>query len=140
MFDEFVLRLPSDNLLSRQALVSEWDDFVVGCAQRAPIAPARQALFLLGWLFIGAVSVYDAWLVKLYQVCILEVELNPIAWYLIKTGGKDVTGFLLTKALSTAVVLVILAALYVYVPRLAWPVITVVSAFQMALLLFLSLA
>ncbi len=135
MFDEFALQLPAESVLSRQ-----WNNFVVDCVRREPVTALRRALFVVGWLFIGAVSVYDAWLVKLYQVCILEVELNPIAWYIIKTGGNDVTGFLVAKALSTAVVLVILTALYLHLPRLAFPVITAVSAFQMSLLLFLSLA
>jgi hypothetical protein len=134
MFD-FVLHLPAECLLS-----SQWNDLVAACHRRELVSAARRTLFVLAWLFIGAVSVYDAWLVKLYQVCILEVELNPIAWYLIKSGGNDVTGFLLTKAVSTAVVLVILAALYMHTPRLAYPVIASVSAFQMSLLLFLTFA
>jgi hypothetical protein len=134
MFDEFVLQSPSQTLLSRT-----WDDFVAGCTEHKPVSFARRMLFVLAWLFIGGVSVYDAWLVKLYEVCILDVELNPIALYLMNFGGDDVTGFLLAKAISTALVLVVLAALYVHVPRLAYPVISGVSAFQMALLMFLSL-
>lgn len=141
MFDEFVLQLPAPAVSTPESLlVEQWEDFVSECARREPVPATGRLLYLLAWLFIGAVSVYDAWLVKLYQVCILEVELNPIAWYLIKTGDNDVTGFILTKAASTAVVLIVLAALYLHVPRIAFPVIGAVAAFQFSLLLFLSCA
>ena len=133
MYDDFALQ-PCANSLS-----STWDEFVTCCTNRPPISTISRTMFVLAWCFIGAVSVYDAWLVKLYQVCILDVELNPIAWYLIKSGG-DVMGFVLTKAFSTAIVLVVLAALHAHAPRLAYPVIAAVSGFQLALLLFLSFA
>ena len=135
MFDEFVLRLPGEGLWSLQ-----FNEMVAACHRRESVPLLRRTMFVLAWLFIGAVSVYDAWLVQAYEICILEVELNPIAWYLIKKGGNDVAGFLLAKAVSTTVVLVILAALHAHVPRLAYPVIASVSAFQMSLLLFLSFA
>lgn len=100
----------------------------------------QRLLFPAAWTFIGAVSAYDAWLVRLYEVCILEVELNPMAWYLIKLSHGDVTGFLWAKALGTAVVLTVLAALYACLPRLARPVTTAVSLFQLLLFLFLTFA
>jgi hypothetical protein len=135
MFDEFILRLPAEGVWSR-----EWSEMVATFGRREPISLAWRTVFVLAWLFIAAVSVYDAWLVQLYEVCILEVELNPIACYLIKHGGNYVSGFILAKAVSTTLVLVILAALHAYVPRLAYPVIAAVSAFQMSLLLFLTFA
>jgi hypothetical protein len=126
--------LPKEDLLSCQ-----WDEFLAACRRREAVGHWRGALFLLAWLFIGAVSVYDAYLVMLYQVCILDVELNPIACCIMR-GEHDVAGFLLAKALGTTVVLVILIALYTHAPRLAYPVIGAVSAFQMALLMFLNFA
>ena len=134
MFHEIVLPLPRENFLSRQ-----WNEFLADCARREPASLRRQVWFVLAWVFIGAVSVYDAWLVKLYQVCILEVELNPIAWCIIRTT-QGIGAFLVAKAVGTLIVLAVLAALHRHVPRLAYPVINVVSAFQMALLLFLRLA
>lgn len=134
MFNEIVLRLPRESFLSRQ-----WNEFAADCARRQPASRSGQAWFLLAWIFIAAVSVYDAWLVSLYQVCILEVELNPIAWYIMRST-QGIGGFMLAKALGTSLVLLTLAALYRQVPRLAYPVINVVSAFQMALLFFLELA
>ena len=134
MFDEFALHLPGENLLVRQ-----WDEIARVFAQSEPTQAWRRMLFPLAWLFIAAVSVYDAWLVMLYQVCIVDVELNPVCLF-IMTSGHDIAGFLLAKAIGTTAVLVILIALYTHAPRLAYPVIGVVSAFQMALLLFLNLA
>ena len=134
MFDEFALHLPGENLLVRQ-----WDEIASVLVHAEPTQARRHVLFLLAWLFVAAVSVYDAWLVMLYQVCIVDVELNPVCLF-IMTGGHDIAGFLLAKAIGTTAVLVILIALYTHARRLAYPVIAAVAAFQMALFLFLNIA
>jgi hypothetical protein len=99
-----------------------------------------RACYFAAWLFIGGVSCWDGYLVKAFEVCIFEVEKNPVCWYLMRLGGRDLTFFLACKAAGTLAVLWILHWMYRRVPHLAAPVITAVAAFQCGLLLFLHLA
>jgi hypothetical protein len=135
MYDDLVLRPASQSWLAR-----DWNKFVADCLTPTVSSAPRKAWFATAWLFIAAVSVYDGLLVEAYKVCILQVEWNPIAWYMIKHSGNDVTSFLCAKALSTALVLWILTMLYRRAPRLAYPVINSVATFQGALLVFLNFA
>lgn len=135
MHDELVIRPIPQSWLSR-----DWHKFVAESLAPAVVSAPRKAWFATAWMFIAAVSFYDALLVEAYKVCILQVEWKPIAWYMIKHSGNDVTSFLCAKAISTALVLWILVLLYRGVPRLAFPVINSVATFQGLLLMFLNFA
>ncbi len=99
-----------------------------------------KALFAVGWVLIGLVSLYDMYLVIAYKSTILQMEENPICLELIRWDPVGLSYFLLAKFLGTAVVLTVLLALYARNRRLAMPVIGGVAAFQIGLLMYMTLA
>jgi hypothetical protein len=94
--------------------------------------------FFVMWIFVGLVSIYDAWLVVKYWDSILELERNPICHYLIRLGNGDSAIFVRAKLSGTIAVLSVLAALYRNNRRLALPVTCALSCFQLALLVYLN--
>lgn len=99
----------------------------------------RAALYyFLAMSVIGSISVYDAYLVRLYRASIHDYERNPLCLMLIRWEPQHLTYFFLAKAGGTCVVLVLLGMLYAWRRRLALPVVTGVVAFQLALLGFLN--
>jgi hypothetical protein len=104
------------------------------------LSATRRRWCLVAWVFIGLVSAYDAWLVKAYEQVIFDVEKNPLARYILLSSDRSVEPFLCCKAAGTLLVLTILWLLYRHTPRLAWPVIQSVAAFQLLLLVFLHVA
>jgi hypothetical protein len=91
-------------------------------------------------LFVGAVSVYDGYLVIRTGEDIVQYERNPVGLYLLQCDHGDPTLFLMTKALGTSAVLAALTVLYRRSPRLAFPVASTLMLFQAGLLLFLERA
>ena len=63
-----------------------------------------------------------------------------MARYILVSCDRSVEPFLCCKAAGTLLVLTILALMYRHTPRLAWPVIQSVAAFQLLLLVFLHVA
>jgi len=132
MHDELLLSCHEPSTLERQ-----WEALVDECRGRPAVSLAGRMWFLAAWLFVGLVSVWDGYLVWLYDCCIYFTELNPICKYLIKLNRYDVTLLLLCKATSTLLVLLVLQVLFSRAPRLAFPVVNCVALFQLLLLLFL---
>jgi hypothetical protein len=95
--------------------------------------------FVALWLFVGLVSLYDAYLVVLYSSTILDLEQNPICRYLIQRGDGNLTLFLRAKAAGTCTVLATLAALYLRNQRFGQLIALGVAAFQLGLLWYLTL-
>lgn len=90
------------------------------------------------WWFIAAVSIYDAYLVILYQNVIINMEENPVGQYLIRMNGGDVTLFVVSKATGTLLVLGVLATLYRFRRIWAYLVAAGLSAYQFGLLMYLT--
>jgi len=91
-------------------------------------------------LFVGAVSVYDGYLVLRTGDEITHFEKNPVGLYLIQHNHGDPTVFLMAKAAGTALVLTALTLLYRRSQRLAVPVAIALMLFQAGLLVFLERA
>ncbi len=95
-------------------------------------------LFFAGLLFyVGAISLYDGYLVVRTGDMIRDFELNPVGLLLIDCNGGDPSLFLIAKTIGTALVIVMLSALNRRSQRLARPVAFTVALFQSGLLIFL---
>ena len=103
------------------------------------ITPAA-TMFVAAMLFVGAVSVYDGYLVVRTGPEIREFEKNPVGLFLIQHNHGDPTLFLMAKAAGTALVLGALTLLYRRSQRIAIPVASALMVFQAGLLIFLERA
>jgi hypothetical protein len=133
MYDLWGVRAPFPLHSSRLANLA-------GTTAKECFSRVQRAFFLAAWTWIGGVSAYDGYLVKHYEVCILQEERNPLALHIIRASGNDVMPFLWLKAAGTLLVLAILGWLYRWAPRLALPVVQGVAGFQFLLLLFIHLS
>jgi len=97
-------------------------------------------LFAGALLFVGAVSVYDGYLVIRTGSDIREFEKNPVGLFLLDQNHGDPTLFLITKAAGTSIVLAALTVLYRRSQRIAFPVASALMLFQACLLVFLERA
>jgi hypothetical protein len=97
-------------------------------------------LFAGALLFVGAVSVYDGYLVIRTGSDIQEFEKNPVGLFLLDQNHGDPTLFLITKAAGTSIVLAALTVLYRRSQRIAFPVASALMLFQASLLVFLERA
>jgi hypothetical protein len=97
-------------------------------------------LFAGVMLFVGAVSVYDGYLVIRTGDDIRQFEKNPVGLFLIEHNHNDPTLFLMAKAAGTSLVLAALTVLYRRSPRIAFPVASALMLFQSGLLVFLERA
>jgi hypothetical protein len=97
-------------------------------------------MFAAALLFVGAVSVYDGYLVIRTGADIVEFEKNPVGLFLLVQNHGDPTLFLMAKAAGTAVVLAALTVLYRRSQRIALPVASALMMFQAGLLVFLERA
>ncbi|HEV8066806.1 MAG TPA: hypothetical protein VGP76_03650 [Planctomycetaceae bacterium] len=88
-------------------------------------------------LFVGAVSVYDGYLVLRtgYEIC--QFERNPVGLWLIAHNHGDPAVFLMAKGIGTFLVLVCLTWLYRRAQRIAFPVGYALALFQSGLLVYL---
>ncbi|MCA9074316.1 MAG: hypothetical protein KDA93_04735 [Planctomycetaceae bacterium] len=73
-----------------------------------PDTAARWYWLLL--IFIGAVSIYDAYLTYAFRLEILDMEENPIGLMLIRLEPERLRYFFFAKAVGTCLVLTLLAA------------------------------
>jgi hypothetical protein len=97
-------------------------------------------MFAAALLFVGAVSLYDGYLVIRTGADIVEFEKNPVGSFLLAQNHGDPTLFLMSKAVGTAIVLAVLTVLYRRSQRLALPVASALMLFQAGLLVFLERA
>jgi len=98
----------------------------------------RGALLFIGTLaFVGAVSVYDGYLVVRTGDEIEAFEKNPVGLYLIQIDNGNPDVFLRVKAAGTIVALTGLSFLHRRSRRLAGPIAFALVAFQTGLLIFL---
>ena len=97
-------------------------------------------LFAGALLFVGAVSVYDGYLVIRTGSDIREFEKNPVGLFLLDQDHGDPTLFLITKAVGTSIVLAALTVLYRRSQRIAFPVASALMLFQAGLVVFLERA
>lgn len=95
--------------------------------------------FLGLWLFIAAVSSYDAYLLVRHSDSIMYLESNPLGVYLLKLADGDVSVFVNCKAAGTVVVLGLLLGLYRRCRHWAIPVVQALAVFQLGLLLYLTI-
>src|SRR5580704_11262914 len=103
------------------------------------IKPA--ALFFAAvMVVVGAISVYDGYLVIRTGDEITHFEKNPVGLFLIQHNHNDPTLFLMAKAAGTFLVLAALTVLYRRSPRIAVPVAFALMVFQSGLLVFLERA
>ncbi len=100
----------------------------------------RRGWFPALWLFIGAVSAMDCYLLFRFRDLMWELEENPIGRYLIELDSGNVTVFILTKAAGTVVVMCVLAGLYVYRRRWSFPITGSIAAFQLTLFIYVALS
>src|SRR6185437_2869852 len=100
----------------------------------------RRGWFPALWLFIGAVSAMDCYLVFRFRDLMWELEENPIGQYLIGLDNGNVFVFILTKAAGTVVVMCVLAGLYVYRRRWSFPITGSIAAFQFTLIIYVALS
>jgi hypothetical protein len=110
---------------------------------RIPQAPRFAPITLLFsgiLLFVGAVSVYDGYLVLRTGDEIREYEKNPAGQWLLECNHGDPTLFLTAKGAGTLVVLTTLTVLYRRSQRIAVPVAFALCLFQAGLLVFLERA
>lgn len=104
---------------------------------RCPCSPTTLR-FLVLWLFIAAVSSYDAYLLVCYPDSLPYMESNPVGVYLVEVADGDVSVFLNCKVAGTVVVLCSLLGLYRKHRRWAMPVAHGLAIFQFGLLLYLT--
>jgi hypothetical protein len=97
-------------------------------------------VFAAVMLFVGAVSVYDGYLVLRTGDEIGHFEKNPVGRLLIERNHGDPTVFLIAKAAGTVVVLAALTVLYRRSQRIAFSVASALMLFQAGLLVFLARA
>lgn len=92
------------------------------------------------WTFVGAVSLYDAWLVIVFRDMIHQTEKNPLGRLLIQLDSNGIAYFLTAKAFGTLIVLLALAAVHQLAHRHREWIIGGVASFQAWLLWYLSFA
>jgi hypothetical protein len=109
-------------------------------AAKLPRVALGSLVFAGVLLFVGAVSVYDGYLVVRTGDDIVQFEKNPVGLFLIQCDHGDPALFLMVKAVGTSLVLAALAVLYRRSPRLAYPVASALMLFQAGLLIFLEKA
>jgi hypothetical protein len=88
-------------------------------------------------VFVGAVSVYDGYLVIRTGSDIRYFEKNPIGLCLIEYNHGNPDLFLAVKGAGTTIALAVMVALYRRSQRLALPVAYALLLFQTGLLIFL---
>ena len=100
-------------------------------------ASRNRLLFVLLWLFIIAVSVYDGFCVLTTRSTIQSVERNPVGLWLIRKNSGDIWLLLAAKTVGTVVAATLLLRLHSIRQNLGWIVCGGVAAFQLFLLYWL---
>lgn len=96
--------------------------------------------FLICLTIILAVSIYDTYMVFVFQNIIIGMERNPICLFLIELDPDNLSWFLGGKLLGNLGVVSVLAGLKKFRYRYAQIAAITVAAFQLGLLTYLSLA
>jgi hypothetical protein len=109
-----------------------------GSAQ--PRFAAASLIFASIVVFVGAVSVYDGYLVLRTGDQIRYFEKNPVGLCLIEYNGGNPNLFLIAKGAGTSIALAAMVVLYRRSQRLALPVAYALLFFQTGLLIFLERA
>lgn len=97
-------------------------------------------LFILLWLFVIFVSVFDGYLVLQFRHELHQTELNPLGLLLIQLNGGQVWLLLAAKFVGTVAAATMALLVYGRRPRAGLTVASVVACLQFCLLLFLLLA
>lgn len=101
---------------------------------------ASQFLFAMCWVFIGAVSCFDAYLIVKFKDTLPMMELNPLGSLLLELDGGEPSLFVAAKFLGTMLVLGILFALRQKNRRMAGITAGSIAVFQFGLLMFLTVS
>jgi hypothetical protein len=102
--------------------------------------PSLDFLFRLTWLFIIAVSMYDAYLVLKLRDVINTTERNPLGLTLLELAGGNVWLFLLAKVSGTILACMLLLMLFKSDRHVGLAIASAMAVLQLALLLFLEFA
>jgi hypothetical protein len=94
-------------------------------------------IFCILWLFIGAVSSYDLYLLIKFRDVLIEQ--NPIGQWLISVDNNDISLFSGCKMLGTIIALGILTIIFSYNKKLGLIITSVISVFQLILLFYLTI-
>lgn len=113
---------------------------LAGKCYAGPLRHSLRAHYWWLWSFVGLVSLYDAWLVVVFQEIIHDTEQNPVGRLLIRLNSNGITYFLTAKAAGTAVVLLALIALHRLSHQYRDWIMGGVASFQAWLLWYLSFA
>lgn len=93
--------------------------------------------YLILWLWILSVSVYDGFCVLATRSTIEQSERNPVGRWLIRANSGDVWLLLAAKASGTVLAGTLLLWLHKKHPRTAWIACVNVACFQLILLYWL---
>lgn len=96
-------------------------------------------LFYVLWLIVVFVSMFDSVLTIQLRDQMMDSELNPMGRTLLRLNSGDVVYFLVAKAVGTLLVASIVLLLYWHRRSLGLAVVAGLAAFQLGLLLFLTL-
>ena len=102
--------------------------------------PDRRTLFVLLWLFVIFVSVFDGYLAVRYRHELHRTELNPVGKWLIQLNDGQVWILLVAKFVGTVAAATFVLLINSYWPRLGLAVAGAVAGLQLCLLLYLVLA
>jgi hypothetical protein len=95
------------------------------------------SVFIMSWLTIVLIAVYDWFLVIASKYVIMQAELNPVGRWLLKVNHGDISLFLAVKVTGTVIVAAILIVLFESRPRLGLSVCIGIAAVQLGLLAWL---
>ena len=98
----------------------------------------RRHWFPIAIAIISAVSLYDTYLIVLFQGEIYHMEENPMGFWLLQIGHGSVDIFVRTKIAGTIVVVSTLLAMWIYRSKIVFPVTTSVASYQMGLFMYLT--
>jgi hypothetical protein len=104
------------------------------------LAPRKLWLFVLLWLFVIFVSVFDGYLALRYREELYKTELNPLGRMLIQLNGGQVWLLLAAKFAGTIASATAVLLIFGRWPRLGLTVAGIIAGFQLCLLLFLLFA
>ncbi|MEZ6127125.1 MAG: hypothetical protein R3C59_00420 [Planctomycetaceae bacterium] len=98
----------------------------------------QTAWFPILLTLIAMVSLYDTFLIVIFQEDIYWTEENPLGIWLLRAGGGNVGVFVRTKLAGTVIVLSSLTWMRIHRSRKAFPVTTSIAAYQTGLFTYLT--
>ena len=99
----------------------------------------RQHWFPIMLSIIAGVSLYDTFLIAYFSETIMELEENPMGYWLLLAGGGNPEVFIRTKLAGTLIVLSILMYFRRRRSEKTFPVTTSIAAYQTGLFTYLTL-